>query len=388
MIFWIALVLMTIAAIAAVAIPFWRARATVPSEADHDVEVYKDQLKELDQDLERGTLGSEEAEAARAEVARRLLRASREAEGAPAAESRGGRIPALVASAIVIPALAIGLYIEVGSPAMPDMPLAARMEQAKGSNDIASLIRRMEGYLKENPGDGRAWSIIGPVYLRLGLGEKAVDAFGNAIRLLGPSAELEASLGEALVAKAEGQITAEAKAAFERAEKLDPKAVRPRFFLAVAMNQEGKHAESVAAWEALLKEADANQPWVPFARRQMADARRAAGMPPLAGEAPAAPMVSAGKAPGPTAEDVAAAQDMSSGDRQAMIENMVQGLAERLESNGGSVDEWLRLLNAYGVLGKKDDAAVAVAKARAAFKDDTAALDRIAAVAKKLGLPE
>ena len=71
-----------------------------------------------------------------------------------------------------------------------------------------------------------------------------------------------------------------------------------------------------------------------------------------------------------------------------MIENMVQGLAERLDSNGGSIDEWLRLLNAYGVLGKKDAAAAAVAKARTAFKDDTAALDRIAAVAKKLGLPE
>lgn len=388
MIFWIALVLMTIAAIAAVAVPFWRARATVPSEADHDVEVYKDQLKELDQDLERGTLGADEAEAARAEVARRLLRASREAEAAPSAESRGGRIPALVLSAILIPALAIGLYFEVGSPAMPDMPLAPRLERAEGVRDIASLVRRMEGYLKQNPNDGRAWSIIGPVYLRLGLGEKAVDAFGNAIRILGSNAELEASLGEALVAKAEGEITAEAKAAFERAGKLDPEAVRPRFFLAVALNQEGKHAESVAAWEALLKDADGTQPWVPFARRQMADARRAAGMPPLAGEAPFAPMAQAGNAPGPTAEDVAAAQNMSSGDRQAMIENMVQGLAERLDSNGGSLDEWLRLLNAYGVLGKKDAAAAAVAKARTAFKDDTAALDRIAAVAKKLGLPE
>ncbi len=404
MTFWIALVVMTILAVAAVAVPLFRARSQVEPEAEHDVAVYKDQLRELNADVERGTLNAEEAEAARTEVARRLLRASRETEPTGKGFGRAPRLVAIAVAAVGIPALSVGLYLTLGSPGTPDQPLFARLHEQRGpqtAEDIASLVRRMESYLKENPEDARAWAIIGPVYLRFGLGDKAVTAFRNAIRLGEPTSDLEASLGEAYVSQADGQVTDEAKAAFERALTLDPENVRPRFFLAVALNQEGRHAEAVKAWEALLKGADPSLPWVPFAKRQLDGARIAAGMPALAktpaaaNETPAAGKQAsatgdepAAALPGPSQEDVAAARQLSSSDRQTMIQNMVQGLADRLDSEGGSVDEWLRLLNAYGVLGEKDAAVAAAQKARKAYKDDSAALQRIAAAAKRLGLPE
>ncbi|PLX39075.1 MAG: c-type cytochrome biogenesis protein CcmI [Hyphomicrobiales bacterium] len=393
MTFWAILAALTVIAIAAVLVPLLRARVSVASKSEHDVAVYKDQLGEIDRDVELGTLNPQEAEAARSEVARRLLRASREAdEGSPRGSSGGRRLAVIGLALIGVPVLAGGLYWSLGSPQMPDQPLAGRLQNVHGGNDIAALVKRMENFLAENPDDGRGWAIVAPIYLRIGATEKAITAFTNALRLNGPNADLEAGLGESHVAQEDGTVTPEARAAFERAVKLDPKAVRPRFFLAVALNQQGKHAESVAAWDALLKDADPEAPWVPFAQRQLASARQAAGMAPVTPATPpaqaAAKSTDGARGPTPSAEDVARVQAMAPEDRQAMIQNMVSGLAERLESDGGTVDEWLRLLNAYGVLGKKDEAVAALAKARAAYADDAAALERLAAIGKRLGLPE
>src|SRR5262249_48950820 len=63
---WLALALMTAAAIFAVLWPLGRDRTAVAS--GHDVAVYRDQLEEIDRDLAEGTIGAAEAEAARVEV--------------------------------------------------------------------------------------------------------------------------------------------------------------------------------------------------------------------------------------------------------------------------------------------------------------------------------
>lgn len=80
---------------------------------------------------------------------------------------------------------------------------------------------------------------------------------------------------------------------------------------------------------------------------------------------------------GPTREQVAAAQEMSSAERAQMIEAMVAGLAERLQSGDGDVDDWVRLIRAYTVLGRDEDAAAAAARARENFAGNDAALGRI-----------
>ena len=100
---------------------------------------------------------------------------------------------------------------------------------------------------------------------------------------------------------------------------------------------------------------------------------------------PAAPIMSkAGK--GPTAEQVRDAAAMSGGDRQAMINQMVANLAGRLEQDGKDLGGWLKLLNAYKVLGKKDDASKALMKARAIFKDNKQAMMQLKNAAQGLGL--
>jgi cytochrome c-type biogenesis protein CcmH len=83
---------------------------------------------------------------------------------------------------------------------------------------------------------------------------------------------------------------------------------------------------------------------------------------------------------------VAAAERMTSEDRARMIAQMVDGLAQRLERDGRDLAGWLRLVNAYAVLDRKDDARAALTRARANFPADETALAALAALAKSLGL--
>ena len=70
----------------------------------------------------------------------------------------------------------------------------------------------------------------------------------------------------------------------------------------------------------------------------------------------------------------------------AMIAGMVDGLAQRLKRDGKDLAGWLRLVNAYAVLGRKNDARAALAQARQQLAGDDKAMAELAALAKRLGL--
>jgi cytochrome c-type biogenesis protein CcmH len=186
----------------------------------------------------------------------------------------------------------------------------------------------------------------------------------------------EADLGEAIVRANQGLVTAEARAAFERARTLDPTAIRPQFYLALALSQEGKAAEAAAAWRGLLAKAPPDAPWVEVARAELAK---------LGDSAPVVASNPAG-APGPTASDVDAAASLSPEERVAMINGMVSELAARLESQPDDAEGWARLIRSYMVLGRGADAKAALAEARAKLPPDKrAAVDE---AARGVGLAE
>jgi cytochrome c-type biogenesis protein CcmH len=323
-----------------------------------------------------------EAEAARAEIGRRLIRASQRPEAA--APLRRWRLMVAAGLAIVgLPLLAVSLYGGFGAPTLPDLPLASRQSEPVDGQNLEALVARVEGHLAQNPDDAQGWAVLAPVYLRAGRYGDAADAFSNAIRTNGSTADLETGLAEALTGDAGGVVTADARAAFERARALDPDAIRPRFFLALALGQDGRTADAEAAWRAIIDGAKGNEPWLPVARAQLA-ALTGTSEAPAAAPAAAAP---APDAPGPGAADVEAAAQMTPEARAGMIAGMVEGLSARLASEGGTVDDWLRLMRSYVVLGRTDEARSALASAKAAHPD-AADVQRLETAAAGLGLTE
>ena len=364
---WFVLALMTAAAIFAVLWPLGRARAgRMPGG---DVAVYRDQLAEIAHDRESGLIGEREAEAARIEVSRRLIAAADAAERAvlPATPLRRRRATALVAL-VLLPVSAVLLYLILGAPHYAGETFAARSNTPPADASIESMVAQIEAHLERNPQDGRGWEVLAPVYMRLGRFEDAVRARANSIRHLGTSAARESDFGEAQVAAAGGVVTADAKAAFERALARDAADIKARFFTGLAAEQDGKPAEALRAWRDLLAQAPADAPYRPLIEQSIARL------------APASALA------GPSAEDMAAAANLPPEQRNEMVRAMVARLDERLRQESGDVDGWLRLLRAYMVLGDRARAQDALLRARSALSTDAQKTQRLDAAAKAMGI--
>ncbi|HEY4141508.1 MAG TPA: c-type cytochrome biogenesis protein CcmI [Pseudolabrys sp.] len=371
---WLVFALMTAAAIFAVLWPLSRGTA---KRGGSDVAVYRDQLDEIARDRASGLIGGAEAEAAKVEVSRRLLGAA-EAEAAEATVTTATpawrrRLVALVAL-VLLPVGAAVFYLMLGSPQLPGSPLAERAQAPRDGRSIEELVAQVEQRAAANPDDGRAWEVLAPVYMRLGRFEDSARSWRNAIRLNGVTASRETDYGEALVAAANGMITVEAKAAFDRALALDKEDVKTRFYLGLAADQDGKRAEAEKIWRDLLTNAPPDAPWLPLVRQQLA--RIAPGDSP-----PSAP------APGPSTGEVEAAGKMSADEQKQMIGGMVARLADRLKQDGSDVDGWLRLVRAYAVLNQRDKAQAALADAKRSLAAEPDKLKRLDDLSKELGLP-
>jgi cytochrome c-type biogenesis protein CcmH len=349
--------------------------------------VYRDQLSEVESDRERGLIAEPEAKAARIEIGRRLLATD---EGKSAATRKPAETPSrvvMIAVAAALPALALGLYLVYGSPQLPGQPLAARLQDPASEKNIEALVARVEARLREHPEEGEGWDVIAPVYLASRRYTDAAEAYGHALRLLGESAKRLSGYGQALVLASDGVVSEDARRALERALVLDPELIEPRILIAIAREQDGKFAAAIEDWQALLAKGGGEAPWRDMVKQRIAaDEAHLAGKPVAEAEKPGSQSAAPQGERGPSAGDVAAAETMSHADRQAMIEKMVQGLAARLDQNGNDIAGWLKLVRAYSVLDRKDDAVKALAKARTQFSGDAQALQQLDALAAELGL--
>jgi cytochrome c-type biogenesis protein CcmH len=268
MLFWPLFALMTAAAVFAVLWPLSRRRETPDPARETGLAVYRDQFAEIERDRARNLIGEPEAKFAGVEVGRRLLAAADKIADF-SQNSTARRAAALIALA-VIPTVALGLYLLLGSPDLSGAPLSSRLAAAPENQDIALLVRRVESHLADQPDDGRGWEILAPIYLRMGRVNEAVKARTNALRLLGSNAAREVDLGEALVAEANGVVTAEARAAFERASVLDPRHPKARFFLGLAAEQDGRLKDAKTIWQGLVNDAPEGAPWLGVVRTALA----------------------------------------------------------------------------------------------------------------------
>lgn len=356
---WIGFALLAAAAVAAIAWPLARRMPAAAGRQAYDRAVFRDQLAELERDAARGLIGPAEAEAARNEIARRLL-AAKDETGAPKA---GSRVVALAALAL-IPAAAVGVYMAVGHPHLPDVPRQPRIDAAIANQDMPALVAKVEDHLAANPDDLQGWQVLAPAYRDMQRYQDAANAYANRLRLAPPEADLFADYAEMLVLANEGLVSADANQAFGEALRLDSGNAKARYYSGLGLRQEGKTAEALAQWRALLADSAPDASW-----RSAVEAE-----------------IAAAGAPGPTAEQVAAASGMDATDRQAMIRGMVDGLEEKLKANGADAEGWQRLIRARMVLGEPDKASAAYAAARAALKDKPDMLASLEGLARELGV--
>lgn len=379
---WVIFALLTGAAVMAVLWPLTRAPATTDAR-ELDVSFYKAQAVEIDRDVARGVIGDAEAATARNEAARRLMAASRVAPDDVRRASPAVARWVALAVVLLVPAIALGVYTDVGAPNMPDAPLQARLDADPARMDMATVMAKLERTVAANPDDGRGWALLARMYTQLGRTDGAATAYRQEIRLLGPTEERLSALGEDETVLADGHVTPEAAQHFEAAVRLDPKSPRSRYYLALAAEQGGDKTKAVTIWKAIVADGPAGAPWIPTIRSRIAAATGEPVAPPPMAMNDAAASQTAG---GGQAKMAAAVAAMPAGQQQQMIHGMVDRLADRLKSKGDDLEGWLRLVRAYGVLQEQDHAKAALADARRNFAADDGAKQRLDALAHELGL--
>lgn len=409
MLFWIlsAALALAVASLLVLALVRGRGARSAVADAEADLAVYRDQLREVERDLARGVLSEAEAERARVEVSRRLLEADRVARHG--AEPRQGpstaTAVAAMLAALAVVAGSIGLYAWLGRPGTPDLPLAERIaaseaaraarpsqaeaearapkiEVAPVEEAYAELVTRLRAVVAERPDDLQGQELLAQAEARMGDFAAAARAEGRVLALKGDGASSTewSDYADLLVLAAGGSyVSPEAEAALTEALRRDPRNPVARYYSGLLFIQTGRPDLAFRLWAPLLAESAEDDPWVPPIRESIEELAALAGVTRYTPPPPRA-------AKGPSAADVAAAEEMTPEERTAMIEGMVDGLAERLASEGGPAEDWARLIGALGVLGRNEQAREILAEARGRFQGDAAGLDAIEAAARRAGI--
>jgi cytochrome c-type biogenesis protein CcmH len=337
-----------------------------------------------------------------------------------AANPSGAAPPALNgAMAVIVAVVVLGgglaLYWGIGRPGAGDLPLGARLAAidaqraarepqaaveatlpgdpdpgripAGAGADYLDLVGQLRAVVAERPDDPQGLALLAEHEAALGRfrAARAAQAAAIAGRGADATAQDHATLAWLMIAAAGGYVSPEAEAALDAALERDPRHPFARYAEGLMYAQGGRHDLAFAIWRPLLEESPPDAPWAQDIRVFIEGVAARAGvdyeLPPM----PAPPAAPPG--PGPTAEQMQAAEAMSADDRQAMIQGMVEGLATRLATEGGPPEDWARLIAALGVLGQTERARAILSEARTVFPD-AAMRAPIEAAAAQAGLIE
>lgn len=369
---------------------------------DAALKVYRDQLAEVDRDLARGVLAPSEAERLKTEVSRRLLDADR-------ARLSSGKVPPAAGGAVagiaivVLMSAAVAGYYWLGAPNYPDLPLKTRLAMAEDTYrnrptqaaaeaaapapapaqadaEFLDLMQKLRAAVAARPDDMQGLQLLASNEATLGNYTASRQAFDHLVALKGDQATVADHIGlaQTMIVASGGYVSPEAEQQLIQTLQLDPTNPLARYYTGLMFAQTGRPDRTFAFWEPLLREGPATAPWIAPIRSALPD------VADMAGIKYSLPASATDK--GPSAADVAAADSMTTEDRQAMIAGMVDQLQTRLTTQGGSPEEWAKLINALAVTGNVAAAKAAQSAANTAYAGNDAALAAIAAAANSAGL--
>jgi cytochrome c-type biogenesis protein CcmH len=358
--------------------------------ASKDLLIYKDQLVEVEKDLEKGVLSKSESDAARIEVSRRILLADKRSKLEKQTVSISQNHNKIITFIILIFILAgsFSIYAFLGNPSLPDMPLQARLAEIKENrsqrisqeeaellvpdeiieapSDYLALVSKLRIAMKERPNDIQGLRLLALHEFRLGKYRSARKAHLKIINVLGETATAKdlIDFAEVMIVATNGYVSPEAEFILRRGLEMKPNDGRARYYSGLSMAQSGRPDVTLRLWENLLDEGPDDAPWIPLIKEQIVDVARLVGV-----------NLAQDQLPGPTSEQINSAETMSDVDRKEMIQGMVSSLSNRLANEGGTVNEWARLIRALGVLGETANASKIWIEAQTIFERNSSDIE-------------
>jgi cytochrome c-type biogenesis protein CcmH len=411
MLFWIisAALALLIAALFALALLTRRAEAEHP--AAYDLRIYRDQLKEVERDLARGVINEADAERIRTEVGRRVLAADAQLAIADVSSQQPRALTIVIAAtiALILTGGGVAIYTQLGTPGLGDLPHKARLQASQDLYSSRSsheaflarlpvrnapqqeagyleLVERLREAVASRPDELQGQQFLAQSEARLGNYAAARAAQSAVIRLKGEAVGASdfVTMAQMYITEADGYVSPEAEAALRRALRADRTDPVARYFLGQMWLQNDRPDRAFGLWSQLLNEGPEEAPWIAPIRQSIDDIAWLAGVE----YTQPAPSEMATDMPGPTVQDIENAGEMTPEQRQEMVQSMVQRLNDRLATEGGTPEEWARLISAYGSLGDEGRARAIWLEAQQRFADTPDALETVRRGAARAGVDQ
>jgi cytochrome c-type biogenesis protein CcmH len=273
MLLWIIFATLTACVVAFVLTPLIRPRQT--GEAATVSDVYKDQLREVDAQVSAGLIGAAEGEVAKAEIGRRLLAVDAMTPTAPIGDAISRQTLKWLAMSLAggITAIALGLYLWLGSPNLPGQPYAGR-EDVREAAEFNRMVAQIEQRIAADPNDVQGRHILARVYVSENRLADSVRLYDEVVKLLGDKADAPL-IAEAAAAhmSLEGRTSQRAKELVAQALAKNPKDSTARHFNAEIKLGAGDAAGAIAEWEALLRDMKPDEPIRQMVEQRLAETR-------------------------------------------------------------------------------------------------------------------
>src|SRR5882672_4880122 len=237
--------------------------------------VYRDQLRELEVDLQAGTLAPDQHDKARREIEARLV--ADLGKNQAQAQSTGSARGAALALGLAVPICALAVYLSVGNPRALS-PLADEgSPHGITAQQFETMVGRLAARLKDNPEDAEGWMMLGRSYAVMGRFGDSSEAYAKAVARVPDDAQLLADYADSL-AMAQGRtLRGEPEKLLKRALAVDPNNVKALVLAGTAAFDRNDRAGAVRYWERALSVLPGESDMAQRVRASIAEAGGSAG---------------------------------------------------------------------------------------------------------------
>jgi cytochrome c-type biogenesis protein CcmH len=268
--------------------PLWPGRAKpteagAPSQNAINLELFRQQLAELDADLANGKLDPEQHQSARRELERELLHDVGDSGATAPEHPKRGRwlLPVL---ALVLPALAVAIYQATGTPdIIPRLAATNTAPPTAGHGNgemppLDVLAERLAARLAQNPEDLEGWMMLGRTWFALGQPAQALKALEAAYALAPENLDVKLTYAEALAANNDNSLEGQPAQLISEVLAAEPDHTNARWLSGMLSFQRGQYTAAIQSWQRLLAQTDPNSRDAEDLRGLIEEARQRGGM--------------------------------------------------------------------------------------------------------------
>jgi cytochrome c-type biogenesis protein CcmH len=375
--FWIAAAILAGLAGLWLAQPFLKKRQMEILETDSVISIYRDQLDEVERDCASGLIDEVEAEAAREEIEFRALQAAKRGGSGMSVSQRNPMVAGIIF--VVVSATGVAGYTMLGSPTLPDQPLAGRrtetLTQHAQAGDINAQIQLLADKTAANPDSLENWLLLARAYASIEDNAQAAEAYRHAAELSDNDPIVLSAYGEAMTLANGNKVPPAARVIFEQVvNKVDDP--RARYYMSLARAQAKDFEGALQGWAALAADSPDDAPWMPLVRRDIINMARFLETDVRA------------YLPNATPEEIVAAGGTAPVEDKAATAARVTELTAALETNPKDYKGWIELAQLQAQQGKPNAARQALDSGREQFAAAPFVLGEFDKVASALGLKD